>query len=70
MHKRLEIARRVGRWEVVHNDVTLCDFGTAEEAVRAAEAIARSQPHGDRATISLDPSLQIDIDVALTSSQP
>lgn len=68
--KRLEIARRLGRWEVVHNGVALCDFDTAEEAARAAGAVARSQPPGDEVTISIDPRLQASIALALTSSQP
>jgi hypothetical protein len=57
-HKRLEIARHLGRWEVVHNGVALCDFDTAEEAARAADAVARSQPPGDRVIISLHPAVQ------------
>jgi hypothetical protein len=68
--KRLEIARRLGRWEVVHNGVALCDFDTAEEAARAAGAVARSPPPGDEVTISIDPRLQASIALALTSSQP
>jgi hypothetical protein len=54
----LEIARHLGRWEVVHNGVALCDFDTAEEAARAADAVARSQPPGDRVIISLDPAVE------------
>lgn len=57
-NKRLEIAQHLGRWEVVHNGVALCDFDTAEEAKRAADAVARSQPPGDRVIISLDPDNQ------------
>ncbi len=53
-HKHLEIAPHLGRWEVVHNGVALCDFDTAEEAARAAAAVARSQPHGDQVIISFD----------------
>jgi hypothetical protein len=68
--KRLEIARHLGRWEVVHNGVALCDFDTAEEAARTAGAIARSQPPGDEVIISIDPRLQTSLAVALTSSQP
>jgi hypothetical protein len=55
-YKRLEIAPHLGRWEVVHNGVALCDFETAEEAKRAADAVARSQPHGDQVIISIDPA--------------
>lgn len=60
-HKRLEIARHLGRWEVVHNGVALCDFDTAEEAARAAGAVARSQPGADRVIISLHPTVQASI---------
>jgi hypothetical protein len=56
--KRLEIASHLGRWEVVHNGVALCDFDTAEEAARAAEAVARYQPRGEPVVISLDPAGQ------------
>ena len=56
--KRLEIVPHLGRWEVVHNGVALCDFDTAEEAARAAEAVARYQPRGEPVVISLDPAGQ------------
>jgi hypothetical protein len=69
-HKRLEIARHLGRWEVMHNGVALCDFDTAEEAARAADAVARTQPPGDDVIVSVDPRLLGPIPVALTSSQP
>jgi hypothetical protein len=52
--KRLEIAAHLGRWEVVHNGVALCDCDTAADAAKAAGAIARTQPPGDRVIISLD----------------
>jgi hypothetical protein len=68
--KRLEITRHLGRWEVVHNGVALCDFDTAEEAARAADAVARSQPEGDRVIISVDSAARQAIAAALTSSQP
>ena len=55
-YKRLEVAPHLGRWEVVHNGVALCDFETAEEAKRAADAVARSQPRGDQVIISIDPA--------------
>jgi hypothetical protein len=53
-YKRLEITPHLGRWEVVHNGVALCDFETVEEAKRAADAVARSQPDGDRVIISIE----------------
>lgn len=68
--KRLEIARHLGRWEVVHNGVALCDFDTPEEAARAARAVARSQPQGDRVIISVDRAGRAAIAATLTSSQP
>jgi hypothetical protein len=53
-NKRLEIAPHLGRWEVVHNGIALCDFETVEEAKRAADAVARSQPDGDQVIISIE----------------
>ena len=52
--KRLDITRHLGRWEIVHNGVALCDFDTAEEAARAAGAVARLRPRGDQVVISID----------------
>jgi hypothetical protein len=69
-HKRLEIARHLARWEVMHNGVALCDFDTAEEAARAADAVARSQPPGDDVIVSIDPRLLGSVSIALTTSQP
>lgn len=62
--KRLEITPHLGRWEVVHNGVALCDFDTAEEAARAAEAIVRYQPGGEPVVISLDPATQVALGAA------
>jgi len=67
-YKRLEIAHHLGRWEVVHNGVSLCDFATFDEAKRAADAVARSQPDGDQAVISIEAAGAAG--AALTSSQP
>jgi hypothetical protein len=67
--KHLEIAAHLGRWEVVHNGVALCDFATPEEAVRAAGAVARSQPQGDRVIISVDPAVRAAVMATMTSLQ-
>lgn len=69
-YKRLEIALHLDRWEVVHNGVALCDFETLEEAKRAADAIARSQPDGDEVIVSIDAAGASGGRASLTSSQP
>lgn len=69
-YKRLEIALHLDRWEVVHNGVALCDFETLEEAKRAADAVARSQPDGDQAVISINAAGTAVAEHPLTSSQP
>jgi hypothetical protein len=49
--KILEIAPSLGKWALFHNQVALATFDTEDDAERAAQAIARTQPAGDDAEI-------------------
>jgi hypothetical protein len=49
--KIFEIAPSLGKWALLHNQVTLATFDTEEAAARAAHAIARTQPSGDDAEV-------------------
>ena len=51
--KHLEVVHQLDVWAVMHNGEAIVTCATEEEAERAAQAIARTQPAGDTAEVTI-----------------